>query len=170
MAWRTSDSISLISALAAIASAIYTGMTYKATVALKKHDSILRLRLADETLRAAVLALPGLLERARDSRQAVWAAIGWGRSGPMQVWEARVKELEAEIQALQRCLPGEGNLASRSLEALTDLISANHSLQQRAFAVRDELNEGLRADDRQRDHLHEDHRAAMAARLAQPGR
>jgi hypothetical protein len=170
MTWQTSDSISLVSALAAIASAIYAGKTYWATVALKKHDTGLQLRLANETLRATVLALPDQLARTRQSHQNVLAANGLGRSGQMQAWEQRAEELQTEIHALQQRLPGEPVKDALDLGELNDLISATHGFQQRAVAVRDELAEVMRQDDRQRDHIREDHRANMAARLAQPGR
>ncbi len=164
MAWGASDAISFVSALAAIASAIYAGKTYTATVELKKHDSALRLRLANETLRATVLPLLDLLERARRSRQAVCAATG--RSGAMQAWEQRAMQLETEISALRQHLPVEDKQSSHSLEDLTNLIAATHGFQQRASAVLDELTESLRQDDREREHIREDHRATMAALLA----
>lgn len=170
MTWDAASTISLISALAAIASAIYAGKTYRATVALKEHDMALELRQANGTLRATVSALPGLLKKAGSSHQAVLAAIGQANSGAMQAWRQRVGEIEVEIRALEKRLPSEGKPLSPSLKEMTDLISATHEFQRRASALSDELSEVLNGDDRQRDHIRNDQRTVMAARMSQPTR
>lgn len=169
MDWGASDTISVVSALAALASAIYAFKTYRATEDLKKHDFVLQLQTANETLRSAVKELPNLLAQANRSRRAVYAAQGLGGGSVWEQWAARVAEIETEIQALQQRLPAEVRFDELSLSDLRELIVITHGLQERATGAAGCMRGYMHEDDRRREQLANDHRAERANMAAVDG-
>lgn len=164
------DPINGLSALASASSAIFAYLTYRATVSLKKHDFILQLATANETLRALVNSLPELLKRAEASRKAIDAAQGLLESGTGKAWQDRMALIQTEVQSLQGRLPGEEDLNRRSLRELTNLLATAHKDQLISANLVRELEQGLEADDRRRGQIREDHRSMVNSLVNRPFR
>jgi hypothetical protein len=165
MEWSTSDTIAVVSALAALFSAIYARKTYTATEDLKKHDFALQLQTATETLRAAVRELPGLLKWANRSHKSMLFDLGHANSSVWKKWEERFAEIEREIASLEKQVPST-DTKGLGLTDMREQIVTVHSFQVRATAVKAELNDMLQRDERNRQQWEERKRAEAAARAS----
>lgn len=145
MEWSTADTISTLSALAAIGSAAFAYKTYLATVDLKKQDYALQLQTANETLRALVRDLPKLLAEANRSRRSLMAYRGLLGGSVAIEWGARIEDLNQEVQALTARLPREEVRVS-GIDSLRSLLVETHGYQVRALAVEAELQKALARD------------------------
>ena len=165
MEWGPSETISILSAIAAVFSAVYARKTYTSTEDLKKHDFALQLQTSITSLRALVADLPAQLKWADRSHKAVLRAVGHTGGSVWDKWSARASALTAEIETISKDIPSE-DVKGLGLTDLREQIASVHGLQVRASAIKAELGEMLRADDKDRERLLEDQRAATASRLA----
>jgi hypothetical protein len=156
----------VIGAVTGIAGAIMGYISYRHSEQLKALDLRLELRKTEADLRSAVQELPSLLERAKKSRDRVTAATGLRGSGALQQWTSDWEADLAAVRALEGELPdANANHISAKHSELESKLVAVHALASRAERLRDKYQEGLAADDREREHIRADLRVRTQANL-----
>jgi len=162
----TTTVLSYVGAVTGIVGSILGYLGYRQSRQIKSLDLRLELRKSVSDLRATVEELPGLLQRARESRAAINAARGILNTGAFEAWK---ETWEADITAARGLgaeLPDSTDTFHRTGQShLEAKLVAMHALAKRAGKLRDKYLEELSEDDRQRDHLREDMRIQMQAKL-----
>jgi len=161
--------LSYVGAVAGIVGSILGYLGYRQSRQIKALDLRLELRKSVSDLRASVEELPGLLQRARESRAAINAARGILNTGAFEAWKGSWEVDVAAARGLAAELPDSADtFQGASQSRLEAQLVAMHSLATRAGKLRDKYFAELSEDDRQRDHLREDMRVHLQSKLGAP--
>jgi hypothetical protein len=148
-----------VGAITGIAGAIMGYISLRRSGKLKALDLRLELRRDEADVRELAQEFPALVERAHRSRRAVHAATG--RIGAFQQWLADCEGDPAAMRALHAQLSDPNNdYASASHAELESRLVAVHSLKSQAERLRDKYLAALVADDKERERIAADQRAA----------
>ena len=127
---------------------------YRRVGQMKTLDLRLELRRTDTEIRNLVLALPELLNRAKQSRERILAASGSAESGAMQFCRDELRDAGQRQQRLAQALPAaDPDYHGYSPEALEQELVRRHAALGEAKEIASKY-EGWLADDNQaRAHL-----------------
>ena len=122
---------------------------YRRAGKMKTLDLRLELRKADTEIKSLVLGLPGLLDRAKQSRERILAASGRAESGAMQFCRDELRKDGERQQRLAQALPAaDSDYRGYSPEALEQELVRRHSALGEAKEVASKYERWL-ADDNQ---------------------
>ena len=159
------DWVSYVGAITGIAGSLMGYFNYRRSSQHKVLDLRLDLRKKEADVQLALASLPGLLDRANESRLRVMAATGRNQSGAMAIWESEVAADRVVANELKAALPTEPKDYSPLNQAeLEGRLVEIHSLEVRTRQLSEKFRSALAADDRERDQLREDMRARHPAR------
>jgi hypothetical protein len=162
----TTTVLSCVGAVTGIVGSILGYLGYRQSRQIKSLDLRLELRKSVSDLRATVEELPGLLQRARESRAAINAARGILHTGAFEAWKKTWEADIATARGLGAELPGSTDTLHRAGQShLEAKLAAMHTLAKRSGKLRDKYLGELSEDDRQRDHLREDMRIHRQGKL-----
>lgn len=122
---------------------------YRRAGKMKALDLRLELRKADAEIRGLVLGLPALLDRAKVSRDSVFAASGRAQSGAMQSYHDELRKDGEHQQRLAQALPAvDPDYRGYSPEALEEELVRRHVVLNEAKGIAAKCERWL-ADDNQ---------------------
>ena len=122
---------------------------YRRVGQMKTLDLRLELRRTDSEIRNLVLALPELLDRAKQSRERILAASGSAESGAMQFCRDELRDAGQRQQRLAQALPAaDPDYRGYSPEALEQELVGRHAALGKAREIASKY-EGWLADDTQ---------------------
>lgn len=150
-AWLSYVSLGL-SVLGAVSGCLGTVLGwrgYRRAGKMKTLDLRLELRKADTEIKSLVLGLPGLLDRAKLSRERILAANGRAQSGAMQFCHGELREDGEHQQRLAQALPADDpDYRGYPPEALEQELVRRHAALGEAKGIVSKY-EGWLADDNQ---------------------
>jgi hypothetical protein len=142
---------SIVSVATGVAGAVMGYIAFRRTGAYKALDLRVQLRKDESALRAQLERLPGLLERADGSRQAVLAANGMLGSGAQQIWKTELAADREALAALRAAwlqpTPDYAKLNSADLESRTVAV---HETAGKAGGLAAKYTSALAEDDQLR--------------------
>jgi hypothetical protein len=146
--------LSYVGVVTGIAGAVMGYVSLRRGARLKALELRLELRKSEADTRLALENLPGLFEKAENSRLKVAAATGRYSSGATEQWRRDLEADRSVAKALQATLPPAPNdytsLTHTELEAkLVEL----HSLRSKVMRLSEKYQAELAADDKEREHL-----------------
>jgi hypothetical protein len=154
----------VVGAITGMAGLVVGWINFRRSQQIKALDLRLELRKQVSDVRAAVGALPGLLQRSRASRSAVLAAMGASQSGHFESWK---KEWESDLNAAQALaleVPNADETYQHSKhQNLETRLVEIHSLATKAAGPRGKYLAALASDDKEREHIRADRRARFNA-------
>ena len=155
----------LVGAITGIAGAVMGYVAYKRSEKLKALDLRLELRKAENELQDSFHSIEPLMRTAKASHEALSAAIGMFRSGAMEAWTNRWNEDARALEELRLEIPATDFGYDRlSPDGIEDRLISVHALQLRTRTFIDFYAGTLTADDKRREQLVEDNRAARQLR------
>ena len=147
----------IVGAITGPAGLVLSWINYRRLRQIKALDLRLELRKQVSDVRAAVEALPDLLERSRASRSEVLAAMGALRSRAFATWKAALESDLKTAQDLSRELPDADETYQRSKhQNLETKLVEVHALAAKAARLRDKYLTELAYDDKEREHIRPD--------------
>ena len=147
-----------------VASLVLGCINHRRLQQIKSLDLRLEFRKQVSDVRAVSDALPDLLERSRQSRIAVLAAIGLAQSGASESWMDAWKIDFQAAQELAREVPESNETYQRSrYQDLEPKLVEIHALAAKAARLRDKYLDALASDDKEREHIRADVRARVNA-------
>jgi hypothetical protein len=122
---------------------------HRRTGKMKALDLRLELRKGDAEIKSLVLGLPGLLDRAKQSRERIYAASGRAESGAMQLCRDELRKDGERQQRLAQALPAaDPDYRGYSPEALEQELVRRHAALGEAKEIASKYERWL-ADDNQ---------------------
>ena len=147
----------IIGTITGIAGAIMGFIGYQKANSLKSLDLRLEIRRAVSDARSLIGELPGMIESANGSRQAVAAGFGLSTSGWMEQWANDIQADRNRLQELSNGAPAANEtfltLSHAGLEA--ELVSV-HKLQTELNQLRSKYEQAVQADDEARRQIRAD--------------
>lgn len=155
----------VVGMITGVSGAIMGYRGYRQSGRMKTIDLRLQLRKEESTLQAGVDDLPGLLDRAKKSHEAILSAIGLSQSGVMTKWLEDWGKDSTQLDLIKSTLPPTDNsyddLTYTELESkLVDV----HSLSLKKMQLQEKYNAILVADEAQRAQLKNAAQAAFISK------
>ena len=130
-------------------------MAYRRANVAKARDLRIQLGKAIVEVRYIVDGLPGLIQRAKLSREHTLAARGLGRGGTMQAWEEQCSADMKRVDSLKDAIPSSDNDRARITDHadLEDRLVSVHDLTVKANDLQAKCERELADDQKTRDRL-----------------
>ncbi len=134
---------------------IVASMAYRRANVAKARDLRIQLGKAVVEVRHIIDGLPGLIQRAKLSREHTFAAAGRPGSGAMQAWEEQCNADMKKVDALEDTLPSSDNDRARITDhaELEDRLVSAHDLTVKANDMQVKYERELADDQKTRDRL-----------------
>ncbi len=150
--------VSYVAMVTGAAGTLMGFVAYRRTGKYKVLDLRLELRKAEAEARSEGTALAKLITDAKASRLAVFGAVGLGRSGGSQVWQAQCDEDEAALSCLMAFIPKEPcDYAGVSDSVLESRLVEAHRVLTECKLLREKYLGTMSDDDRQRSDIRAAH-------------
>jgi hypothetical protein len=137
---------------------------------MKRIDTRHELDMELHAIRSESGELLDLIHRAQKSRHAVMAAQGRYQSGAREAFDRTYAENRARAERLLKRVTkfDPASFDGRGHEILIRGLTEIRKLQREIRQTSQKCQADLATDDRDRDHIRQDHRAVVAAKIARP--